>query len=245
MPKFFGDYLLLETGKTDKLLLNDDNSGTLLLATVTGGNRSKSIFSQIQLILAGGIKNLKEVLLQIPEDLIYDLIGDSAMNIAQDTLCLEKLLTVNVTDSEIQEPDGFFRPKLIQISSNLSMQLVELDVEDFDALSRYTFAGTAQTPLYFKRWNGVITLNPTVASGDYPIYYWAIPTTEPSRTVDPETPIYMDNAIVYKCVAELAPIIGKMDLVNLYTKKYENEARSNSVNLGKTKSRMLQLQSHE
>jgi hypothetical protein len=209
------------------------------------GDRSKKILGKIQLAVTGSVDESAKLNLKIPEETIYDIMGDYAMKVAQETLCLENSSTLTIVNSTTTEPSGFLRLKLIELDENLSLPLVEIDLEDFDGLSRYDFAGTAQTPLYYKRWNGTITLNPDVATGSYPVYYWGVPTTTPSSTIDPETPAKFDKAIEYGTLSEVAMIIGRNDLAGVANIKYESEIGKIKINQWKTKSRMLQLQSHE
>jgi hypothetical protein len=241
--KLYGEYLLLVDA--DRIHIDTETDDLLLLKPVTAGNRSRRIFARVQLICAGGIGNLQALLTQIPEDTIYDIMGDISQKIAMESLCIEKLETVLVSSSTIAEPDAFFRGKLLQLDTNLSFQLVEIDVEDFDNVSRYTFSGAAQTPLYYKRWNGTITLYPSVTSDYYPLYYYAIPQTTPSRTIDPETPVYMDKAVEYGTIAEVAIMAGKNDIASAYEMKFQNELQKTMINHSKTHGRILELQSHE
>lgn len=243
--KIFGEYLLLKTGETNKLLIDSETEDVLLLKAVANGNRSKRILGKVQLILKGSVNENSKMTLNIPEEVFYDIMGDYATKIAQETLSIERREVVEIASSEIQEPDGFFRGKLIQLDTNLSLQMIEIDLEDYDNLSRYTFTGCAQTPLYYKRWNGTITLYPSVTTDYYPMYYWAIPTTTPSSTVDPETPIQYDKAIEYGMISEMALMIDRKDLADRYNLKYEREIQKSIINQSKTISRPLVLQSHE
>lgn len=186
--------------------------------------RTGRLFSQVQVIL-GSVDpaNLKRVFNILPAQLIYDKLDEGQVRLASDLLCLEKSATLTVTSGTTTEPTGFYRAKLLKLPTGQWLQLEEVDIDNFDLLERNVIGTAEQTPLYFKRWNGTITFWPSPGSASYTLYYYGIPTTSIEQAVEPEVPAYMDQAILYWAVKELAPIANRTDLIVPYSTMWEQE----------------------
>lgn len=198
------------------------------------GDRSKKILGKVQLSIVGSINKVSKFNFNIPETVIYDIIGDYATKIAQELFCLETSSTLTVSSSTVSEPTGFLKFKQIQLDTSLLIQPVELDVEEYDRVSRSQITDWVQTPLYYKRWGGTITFFPAVTSASYTAYWYKIPTTTPSSSIDPETSAQYDKAIEYGVVMDVATMAGRNDLNAMYEEKYQRELEIIETNRSRT-----------
>lgn len=235
------------SGVTDTYTTDFDITGFFVTFTTgtdveaTDGDRSKNILGKVLLMISGGVGKMSKANFNIPEAVIYSVMGDYATKLAQELFCLETSSTLTVTDSEASEPTGFLKLKQIELGTDLYIQPKELDVSDFDIVTRYQYSDSIQTPLYYKRWNGTITFNPTIASDSYTAYWYSLPTTTPSASADPETPAKYDKAIEYGTISEIANMAGRVDLANLYLNKYQQELDTLAVNRGRTDTIPLEI----
>ena len=104
-----------------------------------------------------------------------------------------------------------------------TLQVEEVSIEEYDYITRSITFPAPQKPLYFKRWNGTFTFYPTPSDNSYTLFFWKIPTTNMSSSVDPETPAVFDPVLEYMSVSKLAPFVGKFDLVPIYDGLYRRE----------------------
>lgn len=205
------------------------------------GDRSKNILGKTLLTLTGNIDKSSKATFKIPESAIYDIIGDYATKIAQELYCLETSSVLTVTSSATSEPTGFLKLKQIVLGTDLYIQPVELDVSDYDILTRNSYVDPVQTPLYYKRWAGTITFFPAVASDSYTTYWYTLPTTVPSSTVDPETPAQYDKAIEYGVISEVAIMAGRNDIADRYNERYLRELDTIAINRSRTDTVPLEI----
>ena len=186
-------------------------------------DRITKLRSQIQLYLGtmngNGLSNVME---NLPSQIVYDVIQRGQTVLAEEFLCIEKSTTVTFTSSVGSEPSGFYRLKQLVLGSGESLQPVEIDVQEYDQLTRSIYAAGIRPFTYF-RWNGSITIYPSITDGSYTIYYYGTPTTTVAVAVNPETPAYMDEALLYFALKELSQIAERPDLVMLYEGKWEVE----------------------
>jgi hypothetical protein len=201
-------------------------------AETSTGDRSKKILGKIVNTVSGAVGRHPKLEFNIPETLIYDIMGDYVTKMAQEFHCLETSSTLTVSSSAASEPTGFLKFKQIELDTDLYIQPKEIDVKDYDILQRRDYTDPIQTPLYYKRWNGTITFFPAVTSDSYTAYWYTLPTTTPSATVDPETPAQYDKAIEYGAISEVAVMAGRNDLAGLYLKRYEEEMDRIASNRG-------------
>lgn len=153
---------------------------------------------------------------------IDDSLNDVQRTIAQRTLCLETTGTIT-TDSNgtANEPTGFYRLKYIQFADGTLLFPKEVDVREYDNLQRILFTNISTTVQFYKHWDGQITFFPNPAVQTYTIYYYALPTTTISSSVDPEIPEYMDEALQYGALSQL--LLLKNDDANIIrADKYGN-----------------------
>lgn len=214
-------------------------------APVAGSStgRSAKIVSQTQFHLATFDQTkLSEVVKKIPVDLIYAKLQQGQVQAAADLLCVEKSTTTLATTSGVAtEPTGFYRAKQIQLATGLTLQLVELSVEDYDLLIRNLLGSTEQTPQYFKRWGGSMTFYPAPADGNHTMFYYGTPTTTASSTVSPETPEYLDDLLLFYVIKEMAPVAGRLDLIPVYEQKFQAEMNDAMRRFRRTKTQALMI----
>jgi hypothetical protein len=158
----------------------------------------------------------------IPQLAIFDVAQEGQKRLAADFLCIEKSASVTFTSGSGAEPTGFYRLKQIKLPTTQVWQPTEVTGEQYDDLLRGYFSG-GQTPSWYWRWGGNILLYPVPSTGSYTVYYYGLPTTTISTSVDPETPSYMDEALIFWTVKELADGAGKKDMIGLYEGKYRAE----------------------
>jgi len=165
----------------------------------------------------------------IPATLTYGTVQRGQEFLAEETLCLDKTATLTFSGGSSNEPDGFFRMNYITLDSSTVRQAIEIDLEEKDRLSKMLSPddseeiGANPRPNYFYRYGGVIYSWPTLDDDDYEAHYWGRPTTTVSENVNPETPAYMDTALIYWTVKELAPVVRQMKLEADYTQRFEDE----------------------
>lgn len=206
------------------------------------GDRSKTILTRVQAAVAGLDQGSLSLLQKtVTPTQIFDLAQEAQRRLATELLCLEKDATVTFTSGVGAEPTGFYRLKQIQLPTTQTWQPTEVSAEQYDDLLRGYFSG-GQTPAWFWRWNGSIRLFPVPATGDYTVYYYGIPTTTISVSVDPETPSYMDDALMFYAIRELAVAAGKNDLVGFYGKMFESERDRLQGMWRKSKSVLLEIE---
>lgn len=213
-------------------------------AEASTGDRSKRILGKVLLTLGTDMAKMAKTNFHVPEAVIYSVMGEYATKIAEETFCLETSSNLTVTSSAGSEPTGFLRLKLIELDSDLYIQPKEVDLVDYDIIVRNNYTDPIQTPLYYKRWNGTITFHPAVATDTYPIYWYSRPTTTPSSTTDPETPSQYDKAIEFGTISEIAPMVGRQDLMRLYIDRYEQELNTIAMNKGRTSTVELEVLYH-
>jgi len=199
-------------------------------ATSSTDNRSGRITDQVTLILAGFLgRRIDKMLDVVPSALVYDTIQRGQEYLAEETLCIEKSASLAFTDGSVAEPTGFYRMNFIQLSATVAIQPIEIDVEEKDRLSRVLTALESSNGVanpadnYFYRYGGTIYTWPALADGSYTTYYWGRPSTTVSTSVVPETPDYMDTALIYWAVKELAPVVRQGKLAGDYMLKFERE----------------------
>lgn len=192
---------------------------------MAAGDRTDLIVSQAQLHLASADQGKLAALVEaLPPAFFYDKLKQAETKLAVELLCIEKTTTTLATVSGVaSEPSGFYRAHLLEAPSGEWLQLNEVTVGDFDLLTRNVIGTAEQTPLYYKRWAGSITLWPTPSDGNHTMHYYGIPTTTPSTTVDPETPSYMDEMLLWMMLKEAAVVVGNNELAVFYERKYANE----------------------
>lgn len=181
------------------------------------GDRTDKIHDRVRLVL--GIDAIDK----IPSNLLYGKIDDLQRRIAEDALCIEGSASLVVSGGTVSEPSGFFRFKQIVLGTGSKIQPTELDVNEYDALTRIS-PSTTGAEEFFKRWGGTLTFY-SLDNGTYTAFLYKVPSTNVSTTVDPETPQTFDLAIEYGTVAELAPLVGGMEIAGNYYALYEKEFR--------------------
>jgi len=231
-----------DSGATDTYTTDFDVAGFLITFSTgvdveaSTGDRSKRILGKVLLTIGSPLGKMARTDYNIPEAAIYSIMGDYATKIAEDLLCLETSTTLTVTSSAGSEPTGFISLKLIELGTDLYIQPKEIDLIDYDLIVRNNYySDPIQTPLYYKRWNGTITFHPTVDSDSYTIYYYTRPTTTPSSSADPETPSNYDKIIEYGTISEVAAMVGRSDLINIYSVKYQQEMDNALGNLARAR----------
>ena len=125
------------------------------------------------------------------------------------------------------EPSGLFKIKVVIMPSSTYLQPIEVDAITFDEYSRVSPVSSSFIPKIYKRWidtSGIkkLTFFPS-ETATYSILYYAIPTTNISSSIDPETPTRYDNLIYYGVLSELLPIKGKLDIATYYRGLFINE----------------------
>ena len=188
---------------------------------------------------------LKDVQDYLPRQLIYDKLDEAQVALATDLLCVEKSATLTVSSSSANVPSGFFRAKFIVLPSGQVQELVEVSIDEFDHLDRSLLQIAYQTPLFFKKWNGVLTFFPDVSSASYTFYYYGIPTTSIANGTEPETTEYLDRCLIFWAVKELAPIVNRPDLVPTYEQRYASEKSIALRRWQRTKSNTSRIVYHD
>lgn len=187
-------------------------------------NRTGKILSKVHYILATYDQGkLTDLLNNLPIQFVLDVLQNGQTRLAADLLCIEKSGTLTTVSGVASEPTGFYRAKLVKLPTGQWLQLNEVSVPDFDLLERNVIGTAEQTPLYYKRWAGSITLWPTPADTSYTFYYYGVPSTTVSSSVEPETPTYMDDALCFWTVKELSAVVNRMDLMGAYEAKFTAE----------------------
>ena len=181
---------------------------------MAAGDRTKKIVGRVWAIIADGGPNIPAPVDR--ESLIHGAINDFQRRIAEEALCVETSANLTVSSGTTSEPSGFFRFKLIALPSGQTLQVEELDLTEYDYITRYSPTSFPQSPIYFKRWAGTLTFYPTPSNATYTGYYWKIPSTDVSTSVDPETPAIFDKAIEYGVLSDIAALVRKPDLIKIY-----------------------------
>lgn len=154
---------------------------------------------------------------------IYDTIDAIQKRIAEETLCLEVEANLSIADSIAAEPSGFYRLKFVELpSSSTNFIPDEVDPLEFDHLTR-TAVDSPLGYYWFKRWDGNIEFFPRPGTATWSIHYYAVPTTNVSASVDPETPSIFDKAIEYGVLADVAPTTAKPAAGGVYADMYGRE----------------------
>ena len=189
---------------------------------MAAGDRTDSIVSQAQYHLASVEQGkLSGLLKNLPPTFFYDKLQQAQTRVAAEFLCIEKKsTTITMTSGVVTEPTGFFRMKQFVLSSTDYCQPVEISVQDYDSLTRAYFTA-GQAPQFFFRWAGSMTFYPVPTDATYTMYYYGIPTTTVSTIIDPETPAYFDECLLWYVLKEAADVIGRADLASQYHGKYE------------------------
>ena len=185
---------------------------------------------------------------KIPDKLVFNMMTDVSRRLAEETLCVEKSedITVVAGTELYDEPDGFFRMKHLKVPSGALLTLTESEIDEINSIKTEIPNSYAQAPTYYYRWEGQIGLFPAPqASGTYTAYYYAIPDTELSASLEPETPYYMDDAIRYGVLAELLPILGKGQEATFYLQRYEQYVAKAKVTHRTTKSNQHGILYHD
>ena len=203
------------------------------------GERTKKMLDRIQMLL--GLTDQ----VKIPPTTILGFMDDAQSEIAETTLSVESSASLTVAASATTEPTGFYRMKLIALASGTLIQPEEISVNDYDAMTRYTFSPPASVGMYFKRWNGTITFYPTLSAGTYTCYFYKTPSTNCSTSVDPETPARFDPSVEYYSIYHLAPFVGKLDLVSLYKGLYDASLKDAIQSQRRTKPGIYQIAFHD
>jgi hypothetical protein len=181
------------------------------------GDRTDKITDRVQLLL--GLKDFK-----LADVNVYGQIDDAQRRLCEELLCLEKsTAALAFTSGAASEPSGFYKIKQLVLSSTAVYQPTEVSVEDYDAITRQSPTTGFQTGEFYKRWGGTITTYPALSNGNYTMYYYGIPTTNVTTSVDPETPAILDKCIEYLVATELAPYVGKQDLIAGFGIAYSQE----------------------
>lgn len=185
--------------------------------------RSGKLLSKVQWYLAGMDQGkLADVLKLLPEQFIFDELNRAQSMLAEDLLCIETSASVTFTSGVGAEPTGFYRMKQLKLSTSQLLQPIEVSGEQYDDIIR-TYTSGGQTPTWYWRWGGNITLFPVPATGSYTVYYYGVPTTTIAQATEPQIPAYMDEAMLFYAVKELAVVAGRNDLVPLCEGKYARE----------------------
>ena len=146
---------------------------------------------------------------QVTEIDIFDSLNDTQDQICQRLFCLEKSATITTDiNGTASVPTGFLRLKRIVMPDGTQIFPKELDVMEFDLLQHLLFTNISNTIQYYKIWNGVITLFPTPSIQSYTMYYYGLPTTDISASVEPEVPYWMDDCIRFGCTADMLVQLG-------------------------------------
>lgn len=195
--------------------------------------RGQLILSRVKLSL-GEFDNNK-----FNDDLVFYMADQITRDIAEESLSIEKSASLAVVantadyDLTLLTPSGgnagcFYRLKLIELPQSVKLQPIEIDVVTYDQLKRLFFtssSSSAYVQIFFKIYNGTtLSFFPFPQSNQtYTIWFYALPTTNISKTVAPEVPQEFDRAISYGVIAELAPQLGKPDVAQAFSEKYANE----------------------
>jgi len=187
---------------------------------MAAGDRSKKIKDRIKLIT--GISNT-----EMPDSMIYSIADTIVERIAEETLSIQRNDTLAITSGVASEPTGLFRIKIVVMPSSTYLQPIEVDAITFDEYSRVSPVSSSFIPKIYKRWidtSGIkkLTFFPS-ETATYSILYYAIPTTNISSSIDPETPTKYDNLIYYGVLSELLPIKGKLDIATYDRGLFINE----------------------
>lgn len=188
---------------------------------MAAGDRTDKIRSKVRLALG-----MVDSDLPIPVDLdtlVHDTIDDYQKRIAEELLCIETSANLTITSGTTSEPAGYFRLKQIVLPTGSTLQVEEVDVSEYDNITRITPFPSIQKPIYFKRWAGTWTFYPTPDNGTWSCFYYKVPSTNVSTSVDPETGTQFDKAIEYGVISDIAPVIRRPDLTDLYTILYTQE----------------------
>ena len=191
---------------------------------MAAGDRSKKIKDRIKLIT--GISNT-----EMPDSMIYSIADTIVERVAEETLSIQKNDTLTVTSGVASEPTGLFRIKVVVMPSSTYLQPIEVDAITYDEYTRVNPISSAFVPKIYKRWVDAneakkLTFFPS-ETATYSILYYAIPTTNISSTIDPETPTRYDNLIYYGVLSELLPMNGKLDVATYYRGLFINELEVN------------------
>ena len=201
--------------------------GTFGAPAVVSTTRTDKLFSQCQLTLATvGETKLKDVINYLPEAVIYDKLDEAQHQIASDLLCIEKSGTLTMSSGSASEPSGFYRLKQIVLPTSQTVQPIEVTASEYDDIIRKYTTNTGQSPIFYWRWAGSIKTYPNLSDGSYTVYYFGVPTTTIAYGTEPETPTYMDRALLFWAVKECAMMVGRADLATMYDERYDRERSS-------------------
>jgi hypothetical protein len=203
------------------------------------GDRTKKIRDRIQLLL--GIDDYR-----LANVNVYGQIDDAQRFLCEETLCREKKTTsLAFTSGAASEPSGFYKIKQIVLSSTANYQPTEISVPEYDAISRLSPTVGMQAGEYYFRWGGTITTYPAVSDGNYTMYYYGIPTTNVAAGTDPETPAIFDRTLEYLAARDLAPVVGRLDLVSNLSRLFAEELDRAKHSFARTKISGYQIQYHD
>jgi len=165
----------------------------------------------------------------IPADLTYATTQRGQEYLAEETLCIDKSATLTFSSGVASEPAGFFRMNYITLDSSIIRGAIEIDITEKDRLSK-TLSNNDSEEIdanprqnYFYRYGGSIYTWPALDDGSYEVHYWGRPTTTVDENTNPETPPYMDTALIYWTVKELAPVVRQPELGGQYEEMFEVE----------------------
>lgn len=202
---------------------------------MAAGDRTKKIFERVRLFT--GIENIDK----IPDSLIYFTIDDFQKKLAEETLSIESSANLSIISGVVAEPVGFYRLKFIQIAGT-AIKLIpkEITLEEYDLLNRY-YLGLAGslTQYFFKRWGGTLTFYPSPGTVGWTGYYYKLPSTNVSISIDPETPARYDKVLEYGTIADLSPLAGREP--TYYLARFEKELDDAKASQARTKTRPLEI----
>jgi len=201
--------------------------------------RSKKIFDRIKLLM--GVDHT------LDDSLVFQIMTEAQTDIAEGNLCIETSDTLPILSNTAtyDEPNGFYRLKLIALSNGLVIEPEEVDKKEMDNIQKLSpFIGVGR--IVYTRWNGQITFYPTPSATDtYTLYYYAIPTAAMSQSSEPQTPPIFDKAIQYGALIDIFLLTGKQDQVPLYTSLYGQELQRAMTSWRRTKTTSLEIYPQE
>ena len=208
---------------------------------MAAGDRSDKIRDKVKTITG-----LTETYIQ--DVLIFLLLDEVQRDVAEETLCIESsgTLTIVASTASYAEPTGFYRSMKLALPSTMIVPITEIDYDEYDRISKVSTTSASQSPIYFTRWAGNVIFYPTPStSGTYTWYFWKIPSTTTSTSIDPETPARMDTLLFYGVMYKILPHKQDFKGAEYYRSLYETELLKEKKRQRGSKSMSLPIYSSE
>jgi hypothetical protein len=210
---------------------------------VAAGDRSDQIKDKVRLIT--GVDNAR-----VPDSQIFVYIDEAQRYICEEVLCLEVSASLAIVSgtSTYDMPAGFYRLKSLNLTSTKLIPIREVDQEELNYLKKNYVGFAGQTPSWFSIFGYDASMNQQIefyptpnANETYTVKYYAIPSTNATTLIDPETPARFDVLIEFRIMATLFPIQSKFQEATYYWGLFYDELKRAKSSWRRTKTQILDI----